>query len=304
MRIVYTTCSLNHLGQALSLGHSVMEHNKDILFLIGLADKIDGRIERATIPFDIVEAHELEIDYLDEMCRRYNTIELNCALKPHFGAHFLKIYTDVQELIYFDSDIIVFSSIDRIYHYLDEYSIILTPHSLSSLPAGKMPNDRDFLNAGIYNAGFFAVKRSTEVDSFMNWWKSKLRSEGFMRFCEGMFVDQLWLNLVPLYFGNVMILRDPGCNVAYWNLHERNISESGGVFFVNKQHRLIFFHFSGATAQCLEEGQISKYQDRHSFSDRPDIVPVFRHYVEMLEKLASSTYHKYQCYYENIILLQ
>lgn len=298
MRIVYTTCSLNHLGQALSLGHSLKTYNPDVTFLIGLADKINGRIDKTTLPFGIVEAAALGLEYLDEMSGKYTTIELNCALKPHFAAHFLETYA-ADKLIYLDSDILVFNSIDHIFECLDEHDIVLTPHLTSSLPAGKMPNDRDFLNAGIYNAGFFAVKKSIEALRFIDWWKGKLRNECYMRFCEGMFVDQLWLNLAPLYFNNVLILKDPGCNVAYWNLHERRITETGGVYYVNGVRPLVFYHFSGADKQCLEKGEISKYQDRHRFDDRPDILPLFRCYVEMMEKNSSSVYAAFHCYYSN-----
>ena len=39
-----------------------------------------------------------------------------------------------------------------------------------------------------------------------------------------MHYDQRWLDLVPALFDDVHIVRDPGCNVAYWNLPERYVT--------------------------------------------------------------------------------
>src|ERR1017187_7472506 len=50
-----------------------------------------------------------------------------------------------------------------------------------------------------------------------------------------MFVDQKWINLAPCFFENVKILKQPGCNMAFWNLHERHLSSEGGVQCVSKR---------------------------------------------------------------------
>jgi glycosyltransferase involved in cell wall biosynthesis len=58
-----------------------------------------------------------------------------------------------------------------------------------------------------------------------------------------MFVDQRWLDYLPALFPHTVV-RDPGCNVAYWNLHERPLSRSDeGVRAGGAPLR--FFHFSG-----------------------------------------------------------
>ena len=72
--------------------------------------------------------------------------------------------------------------------------------------------------AGVFNSGFVAVGQSGRP--FLDWWASRLRRDCL--FCEpmGVHADQRWLDFVPSYFDH-HVLRDPGINVAQWNLHER-----------------------------------------------------------------------------------
>lgn len=60
----------------------------------------------------------------------------------------------------------------------------------------------------------------------------------------GIFVDQKWCDLVPAYFDGVRIVRDPGYNVASWNLSHRRIEITvEGDILVNG-HPLRFFHYT------------------------------------------------------------
>ena len=59
-----------------------------------------------------------------------------------------------------------------------------------------------------------------------------------------MFTDQKWCDLVPAYFDNVKIVRDPGYNVASWNISQRKIEfDDLGNILVNGS-KLKFFHFT------------------------------------------------------------
>jgi hypothetical protein len=71
----------------------------------------------------------------------------------------------------------------------------------------------------------------------------------------GIFVDQKWCNLVPCLFENVKVLRDPGCNVASWNLSCRTVSiGSDGIIMCNEVP-LKFFHFTklGPTGDIMTQ---------------------------------------------------
>ena len=60
----------------------------------------------------------------------------------------------------------------------------------------------------------------------------------------GLWTDQKWFNLVPIYFNNVNICKRKGFNTASWNISRRTISRKNGQWLAGGE-RLIFFHFSG-----------------------------------------------------------
>ncbi|MGV3528461.1 MAG: hypothetical protein ACO1OO_06185 [Flavisolibacter sp.] len=264
-KIVVTTCAANHLAQAKSLGESLLRHNPDYQFIIGLADKVDGRIpESYWAPFRLIEAEALNIPEFSEMQHRYNLLELNCALKSFFLDYVMETF-DPEMLFFMDSDMLVFNSFAYLEDRLKQHSILLTPHITSPFPQdGNRPQEKDILKTGIYNAGFLGLKNDSNSHQFLKWWKSRMVDQCYERPKEGLNVDQNWLNLVPLYFKSVDILNHPGCNVAYWNLHERSLIKSDERFTVNSQ-LLLFFHYSGYSLQ--QPQALSRHQDRVEVSE-------------------------------------
>ncbi|MCA6279404.1 MAG: hypothetical protein IM648_01595, partial [Phenylobacterium sp.] len=60
----------------------------------------------------------------------------------------------------------------------------------------------------------------------------------------GLFVDQRWCDHVPALFDRVKVIRDPGYNVASWNLSRRKVSITRqGEILVNGA-TLRFWHFT------------------------------------------------------------
>lgn len=290
MNAIYTVCTYNHIGRALSLADSVRTHCHGAKFVICLIDTIQA--DAIPAGAEVIMAEEMSLPFLNEMCSKYSLLELNSALKPYFGNYIFEKYTDTDHLIFLDSDILLFDDLHPVYDSLNLNSIVISPHSLSTVPGGTDFDDRIFLRSGIYNAGFFGLKRDLNSQNFLNWWMLKLRNEGFFDSKRGMFAEQLWLNLVPLYFEKVHVLKHPGCNVAYWNLHERILSETGGVFYVNQSFPLIFFHYSGASGSCIEENTVSQHQKRYTFVNRPDVLPVFKLYTDSLRKHGFEKYNQ------------
>lgn len=299
MKVIYTTCTYNHIARAFSLAESVGKFHPECKIIICLIGEISSE-EIMTARgdqdkrYEILKASDLKISFLPEMYLKYSTLELNAALKPYFAYHIFNTRNDVSEIVFFDSDILLYDQINVVYEKLATHSILLTPHSLSSVESGYSFDDRNFLSSGVFNIGFFAVKRDENAFAFLDWWMKKLRNECFIDVKNGMFAEQLCLNLVPIYFKGVHILRHLGCNVAYWNLHERIIAPASSGYTVNGNESLIFYHFSGATMDCLEVDSLSKHQNRYSFTNRPDVRPLFEDYIKSLK---DHNFDKYNSYY-------
>jgi hypothetical protein len=65
------------------------------------------------------------------------------------------------------------------------------------------------------------------------------------------YVDQRWLDLAAASSQLIGVMRDPGFNVAYWNLHERALRRNGLDKWTVNDSPLKFFHFSGYDSKAL-----------------------------------------------------
>lgn len=271
---VCSICSNNFFAQARVLFESVKRFHPDWDCHFLLADEANGSIDVSAECFLITEAKELGIPGFEKMAFRYDVIEMNVALKPFFIKNLLARGYD--RVVYFDVDMKVFSSLTPILAALDSASIVITPHITTPLSedVGRTIREDLFLKNGTYNLGFIAVSQCDETRAFLDWWSERCLTQCFREPETGLFVDQKWINLVPGLYARVNILRHRGCNMAYWNLHERRLTG----LQVNGEEPLIFFHFSGLEISSI--GNISKHQSRYTLDNRSDISALFHDYRE------------------------
>lgn len=296
-RLVLTICSVNYLAQAKTLGDSLMAHHPDYGFIIGLVDRLDQHhIPQERLPkYPMIELHTIGISDLDQLAEKYNITEFNTAVKPFFLQYLYAQYPSLEEVHYFDPDIQVFDKLSPLEEGLATHNLVLTPHILSPFPDESRPQERDLLNTGMYNLGYLGTRRSNTTDEFLAWWADRLRDHCFIDLANGMFVDQIWANFAPIYFDKVLVCKHPGLNMAYWNLHERTLSEREGRYWVNQSFPLIFFHFSGYNPTFPR--QISKYQNRFDFNEKHDVASIFDQYAQHLKGNGQEDYAQFPCTY-------
>ena len=102
--------------------------------------------------------------------------------------------------------------------------MLLTPHLTGPLGDGKYPDERDILLSGTYNLGFLGVANTPNVHGLLDWWAERCEFLCVSDITHGMFVDQRWIDLAPGFADKVRVLRDPGWNVAYWNIKHRPLA--------------------------------------------------------------------------------
>jgi hypothetical protein len=137
------------------------------------------------------------------------------------------------------------------------------------------------LQTGIYNLGFLATARSARSEttfSFLKWWQTRLREHCYYQPGSGIFVDQLWVTLAPLYFPGILVEKNPGCNMCYWNHFERRLTICDGHYIVNGEHELLFYHFSSYDPSNADRITMRKDQMVLTFEERPDLKPLFDMY--------------------------
>jgi hypothetical protein len=297
MKLVFTLCSNNYLAQAITLGDTFLKFNPNYRFIIGLVDKKQDSFDYTKIPYEIIEVEQIGVSFFSEMVLRYDIVELNTSVKPYFFQYFFNT-TKSESVIYLDPDIQVFAPFYDLENELGDHDIVIIPHFTTSINDDKWQAEEDFLNSGIYNLGFIAIKNTVNGKKMVNWWAERLRNKAYIDYKRGLFTDQIWINFVPLFFEKVKIFTNVGYNVAYWNLHERFISEKNGNYFVNEKQPLVFYHY--ASFRPLNPDIISTGQSRFSFKDRPEIAPLFSNYCELLFENGYKGLVKIQCYYLNI----
>ncbi|MNV42037.1 hypothetical protein D3C71_1336960 [compost metagenome] len=183
-------------------------------------------------------------------------------------------------MVYLDPDIRLYAPPAPVLEALDGGAeIVLIPHALAPVMDGFRPSDIDFMRTGSFNLGFIGLRQGLQAFAMLDWWEKRCLSHGFNDPSFGTFVDQKWLDLAPSYFEAVRILKHPGCNVAYWNLHERSVAIAESRYWVNGLP-LIFFHFSGVNAWTPEI--LSRHQNRHVLSPGTALAELVRDYCAQL----------------------
>jgi hypothetical protein len=279
------------------LGHSLQYHNKDYEFIIGLVDRKNDSIDYSKIPFNIIEVEKFGIESFSDMMMRYDIVELNTSVKPFFFKFLFNAHK-YESIIYMDPDIEVFNSLDAIEKELETNDIIITPHFFTPINDDKWQAEEDFLNSGLYNLGFIALRASENSTKMLDWWAERLKTKAFINFSKGLFTDQIWINFVPLFFDKVKIFKHLGYNVAYWNLHERRLIKKENCYFINDNIPLVFYHY--ASFRPLNPLIISTGQSRFTFEGRPELLPLFQNYCSKLFELGYKEFNKLPCYFVSV----
>lgn len=297
--IAFTLCSNNYLPKARILVESIRQHNPEVRIVLGLVDQPDSGIDyKALGAVEIVPVEDIGIPDFDEMVMRYDLVDLNTAVKPFYFRYLFENHADEPDLkiAYFDPDIEVYAGFGPIEDALSQADVLLTPHVLSPIDDdGKHPSEHAFLAFGLYNLGFCAMRRSPAAEKVIRWWSAHLMADCRYDPRKGMFVDQAWMDLAPIFFEEVEVIRHPGLNVAYWNLHERQLTLREGAWQINDRWPLVFFHFSDLVVS--DSDAITKTATRFTLTDRPELKPLFQEYRAKLAAYDLQSFRSIPCAY-------
>jgi hypothetical protein len=274
----FTIVTSNHLPGAITLKNTLLEFNPGWEVCAVVVDSLPAELTKdATISL-ITPKEVMAEEYFRKKIRQYSAAEICFFLKPYAAKYFLDRGYD--QVHYFDSDIEIFSPLSPLNAELAKSNILLTPHFYLDTPSDyQQPNSLTLLKAGLFNAGYIGMRNTRETIRFLEWWSGRLNRYGRNEPANGMCGDQRWLDLCPLLFEGVRILRHPGCNVGYWNLHERHVTCQDKKYLVNGEP-LMFFHFSGI--HYKESGRLSKYSTSKKDMENSCIQLLAQEYVEKI----------------------
>ncbi len=252
-----TIITYSHIAWALTLYDSLLKHNQDVNFIILIVDKKKSEIDVKYLDesYDIIFMEDLILDQKDsEIVDKYkNDLDrLRWCLKPVFMKHCL---VDYETVIYCDCDIYFVNNYDFLINDIQNNAIILTPHWRSSVANVDTLNFDLLFIHGLYNAGFIGASRAGVPA--LNHWAQNCYCVCYRNAMKGFFDDQAHLNLLPIYFENIKIIKHRGCNIANWNQVEckRTNDLKTNKITINNEYEIIFIHFTKNTIAGIVEGR-------------------------------------------------
>ena len=245
--LCYSSFTFSYLNRARVLFQTLRRFHPDweLVALITDLPPAGFAFNPGSEPFDrVVWAQDLGIPNFDAWLFKHDVVEVCTAVKGPFLHQACSSGADA--VIYLDPDTALFASLEPLERWLEESDILLTPHLVDANddPQAIEDNDLSASRTGIFNLGFVAVRTRGEGARFARWWNDRLLAWCYDEMDRGLFVDQRWCDHVPALFDKVRLVRDPGYNVASWNLSRRALSvEKDGRITVNGA-LLRFWHFT------------------------------------------------------------
>ena len=242
---IYTSCALNYLPKARALAESLARHTPSARLTLCLCDQPPSTLDLEAEPFDQIWLPE-DLGYDRAWIFEHSVMELCTAVK---GRALLRLLDEEPEAlhVYLDPDVYLFHDLEPLVAMMEGASIGLVPHILApeTTDAGVQMTEMSVTGHGIYNLGHLVVRPDANGRAFADWWAERLDRYCFDERQRGLFTDQRWVDLAPAIFDGVRILREPGLDVASWNLSNRDIQAAGPASFTANGRPLITYHFSG-----------------------------------------------------------
>ncbi len=259
MKIAYCTiASANYLPRVKVLADSLAAHQPGATFHVLLCEWPERcRDLSVQTGFEFLSPADVCADW-QHMAFSYDVTEFNTALKPFLLAYLLERHGDA--VFYFDPDIEIFGSLDRLEALAAHHALILTPHVCEPVAMdGLRPGIDDIIRLGQFNLGFIGLRRNPQVDGALRWWQEVCIDYCVSDLQRGLFVDQFWAAALPSFIQDFHCLRDPEYNAAYWNIFQRPLERAPSGWLCQGRP-LKFFHFSGLPQNDLT--LVSRYQNR------------------------------------------
>ncbi|ASA19857.1 hypothetical protein [Paenibacillus donghaensis] len=258
--IIGTVVTMSGLPKAILMANSVKQHMPHVKIAVCVVEENiskDGYLPEID---RIFTAKELS-DYVgfkdfERYIFKFNSLQCAAAMKGQLIKYLLEAYPEEQHIVYFDPTMYVFKPLTELEQMLSHYDVVLTPHHLEPSEPWDCSREIGTLQDGTFHSGLVAVKNSQEGRSFANWWLNIIAGD-FEGQSNTIFTDQPYLNFVPAYF-NAGILRHPGYQLAFWNLHEssRKLYQENGQYLLTNRVPLCctnLSNFLGLLDYCLEK---------------------------------------------------
>jgi len=202
--------------------------------------------------FHFYEPRQIQTPQAQAILKKYEGTHdpLRWSLKPAFLQHLLQQH---EKMIYVDCDIFFFADPSFLFGELETASVILTPHHAATDPFAYPEKFMMNFLAGLFNAGFIGVNRSSIKT--LEWWSTACLFRTEIDMANGFHMDQRYLDLIPVIDPNARIVRHRGCNIGSWNMESwKREQQPDGSVLINGKYPVVFVHFNYETIRHILNG--------------------------------------------------
>lgn len=223
----------------------------------------------------IVHVKEIEDEELLYVKKERSLQEYCWTLKAPLCLHILHHYSEVDHIIYCDTDMYFFENPNVILDEWWKYSVFLCPQ--------RGTEELESIH-GSYQAGLIGFKKDKNSMDILSWWRDKC-----LEYCYDQqdtefnrWGDQKYLNHIPDLFSNIKIMEHKGIDAAPWNLilndeYEVNIAKNKVLI---DDDELITFHFG--SLQIFNEHEFDLWKHETLNIDQSILENIYIPYIEAL----------------------
>ena len=239
MNIIFTVCNRSNLANALVLGKSVAQFPGSVFYLCW-ADteplpKISDQVK-------MVPISAIKLPQWNQMASSYYDFELLPASRPWFAKYLLDINPDSKTIAFLAPTVCLYKPIEEVIN--DKSGIFVTPHISDPLKKSEILDDKRILNIGMFHAGSWAMNRTEESLAFLDWWAIRTIDRAKFDLCNGMCMDQLWLNFALVRIPDAVQITNKGWHYGLHSILNKDLTVENGSYFVDKKP-LISIDFAG-----------------------------------------------------------
>ena len=232
----------NFLSRGMCLYKSIKQYEHEFtLWILCLTEECQDTLRAMQLPgVKLISLEQLE-KYDKDLKNVENTrnrIEYYFTMSPCLPLYILTQQENMEDITYLDADLYFFDSYMRVFDEIGDASIAIIPHNYvpKMLEKGAEKN-------GIYNVGWITWKNNDAGKECLSWWRKKCIEWCYDRHEEGRFADQKYLDSWPETFKDVTVLKNPGLNLAPWNVGKHSLENKEAIYVSGE--KLIFYHFHG-----------------------------------------------------------
>lgn len=239
MNIIFTVCNRTSLANALALADSVMQFPGSVFYLCWV-----DTIELTNLPANVklLAISDLQVPHWNAMVKQYYDFELLPACRPWFAKHLLALQPENNPIIFLAPTVYIYQTLDQL--VVKEADMQVTPHITGALKKSPVLDDKRILNIGMFHAGSWMMHKSAQTIDFMNWWAERTIDRAKFDLCNGMCMDQLWLNFVLVRVHSAHQMSNPGWHYGLHNVLNKKLEFHDQEYFIGGQP-LISADFAG-----------------------------------------------------------